>query len=305
MVTPVLKKSKFDEFKAYLARLGFKFETRPHQAFLARGPELTVNLYNSGKVVLGGKDEILKREVEFFISKLSGEKITTGKSDKIKKDYSGIIRIGVDEVGKGDYFGPLVVGGALLDDKDEEFLKKNGVRDSKNMTDPAIVKMAEVIRSRLGKEKYDDVWITPKKYNQLFRQYGNMNKILGWGHARVIENLLEKNPSCALAISDKFGKPEYINDALMEKGKKVQMVQFPGGEKDIAVAAASILARDTFLKKMHDMGKKYGLKFPKGAVHVIDFAARFMEKYGESELEEVAKLHFRTTQKAKRKMGKR
>jgi len=125
--------------------------------------------------------------------------------------------------------------------------------------------MAFKIRRILNKEKYEVVWISPIKYNLLYKKLGNQNRILGWGHARAIENLLSNGRDCKVAIADQFGDQSYIENALMRKGREIEIIQVPGAEWDLAVATASILARDKFIYKLREMGGSYGLVFPKGS----------------------------------------
>ena len=125
--------------------------------------------------------------------------------------------------------------------------------------------MAFKIRRVLNKEKYEIVWISPIKYNLLYKKLGNQNRILGWGHARAIENLLSNGRDCKVAIADQFGDQSYIENALMRKGREIELIQVPGAERDLAVATASILARDKFIYKLREMGESYGLVFPKGS----------------------------------------
>ncbi|MDP6612432.1 MAG: ribonuclease HIII [Candidatus Hydrothermarchaeota archaeon] len=290
--------SKFAELKAYLGRIGFKFEDRPYQVFMARYPGLVVNLYHSGKIVLAGKDEQLKREIEAFVDSIGGSVEKPVTKEALAR-FDGRTKIGTDEVGKGDYFGPLVIAGVLIDGNSEEKLRKIGVRDSKNLRDNAISTLSTRIRKLLGKEGYEEIWISPLKYNILYEKLKNLNILLGWGHARAIENLLGKG-KCELAIADQFGDQSYINSALMKKGKKIELVQIPGAEQDTAVAASSILARDVFLKKHMEMGKEYGAEFPKGSSHVLDFAKDFVDVHGIEALRNVAKIHFKTTEKLKK-----
>ena len=170
--------------KKLLEKKGFTFEERPYQDFLARGDNIVVNLYTSGKVVFGGsnKDEI--KEIENYL--LSIGAVETKKKEK---EYPSInvtgARIGTDEVGKGDYFGPLVVAGVLLNEEKEKNLSKLGIRDSKTLSETTISNMATKIRRILSKEEYEVVWISPLKYNILYKKLRNLNRILGWGHARV------------------------------------------------------------------------------------------------------------------------
>ena len=202
--------------------------------------------------------------------------------------------IGTDESGKGDYFGPLVIAGVFCNLELEKELKTLNVRDSKVVSDNQVKQMAEKIRQMCP---HNLVVIGPEKYNQLYEKMRNLNKLLAWGHARVIENLLSSlatEPD--YVISDKFGDERYIERALMEKGKKVQLQQKVKAESDIAVAAASILARAEFLKRLRELSDKYNLNLPKGSSETIDQIGRkLVEKYGQEVLKYVAKLHFKNT----------
>ena len=290
-----LDKERFEELRKHLKVLGFKFEERPHQVFLARYDPLTVNLYESGKITFGGNDAVLQREVEWFLSKLGAktEKPTPGVG------FNGKTRIGTDEAGKGDYFGPLVVAGVIVAASDiEKALEKAGVKDSKRIgSDERMAEIDEAIRSIAGLHEYEIVKIGPAKYNELHEKMGDVNRILGWAHARAIENLLKGNAHCRLAIADQFGDQAYISRSLMEKGKRIELVQVTKGERDIAVASASILAREAFLKSMEKMSEEFGMEFPRGASEVIEAAREFSDRYGREKLNAVAKMHFSTSNK--------
>jgi len=285
-----LDRGRFDDLRKHLKVLGFKFEERPHQVFLARYDPLTVNLYESGKLTFGGNDPVLQREVEWFLSKLGAgtEKPAPGIG------FDGRTRIGTDEVGKGDFFGPLVVAGALLDKNAERDLRQLGVRDSKEIKgDSKILAMAKEIMKILGPDRYDIVAINPSKYNELYAKMKNLNTILGWAHARVIENLLKKNRDCGLAISDQFGDPDYITGSLMEKGRTVELVQIHKGGRDLAIASASVLARARFVSAMGKMSGDFEFEFPRGAsAKVVKAAKEFIVAQGIANLGQVAKLHF-------------
>ena len=202
--------------------------------------------------------------------------------------------IGTDESGKVDYFGPLVIAGVCCNLESAEKLKSLAVRDSKLISDNKVKEMAEKIKQI---SPHNLVVIGPEKYNQLYEKMRNLNKLLAWGHARVIENLLSSSATEPdYVISDKFGDESYIQKALMEKGKKIQLQQRVKAESDIAVAAASILARAEFLKRLQEFSDKYGLNLPKGSSETIDQIGRkLVEKYGEEVLKNVAKLHFKNT----------
>ena len=201
-------------------------------------------------------------------------------------------RIGTDESGKGDYFGPLVVAAVYVGGQEEK-LKELGVKDSKKLSDSKALELAEEIKKRC---EYDLVRINPGKYNALHEKFGNLNILLAWAHARAIENLLGK-VEARKVISDQFGDEKYLLERLMKKGKKVELVQMHRAESDTAVAAASVLARAEFLKSLEYLSKTYGIRFPKGAT-VVEHAGRmFLAAYGPDRLKEVAKIHFKTTER--------
>ena len=294
-----LDREKFDDFKKYLKKEGFKFERRPYQVFLARYDKFTVSLYESGKVVVAGKNQSLQNEIEWFLS-------TIGGKDQKKEEslgFEGRTRIGTDEVGKGDFFGPLVVAGAMIDRKSETSLLKAGVKDSKRIkSDKRMLEISLEIKRILGAKRIDVVTIRPDKYNDLYSKIGNLNELLGWAHARAIENLLKKNKDCKLAISDQFGDSNYIASSLMEKGRAIELIQIHKGGRDVAVASASIMARARFISEMERMSEKFDFQFPRGATEtVFEAAKKFILQHGVPELGQVAKLHFSTTQRLDQK----
>ncbi len=201
-------------------------------------------------------------------------------------------RIGIDESGKGDYFGPLVIAAAFVDATSERELVLMQVRDSKRLSDGRIFQLAPDIRQVCP---HSIVAIGPERYNQLYAKIKNLNRLLAWGHARALENLLEQ-VTCGLAISDQFGDERYVQNALLDKGKQVQLVQRPKAEADLAVAAASILARAEFLSRLARLSEAVGTTLPKGASSAIELAGRMVvKKHGRDRLETVAKMHFKTT----------
>jgi len=200
--------------------------------------------------------------------------------------------IGSDEAGKGDYFGPLVTAGVLVDSATAGLLQEYGVKDSKRLSDNSVKGLAARIR---GACPCSVVAIGPAKYNELYNKIGNLNRLLAWGHSRAIENILDKE-ECDYALADQFGDERFIVNALMEKGKGIEVKQEVRAESDIGVAAASILARAEFVRRLAMLSRKYGMDFPKGASPaVIEAGKAFVRKYGRNRLSEVAKIHFKTT----------
>ncbi len=297
MATYPVKKIPEDQFESLRSALeaeGFSFEERPYQVFLARRGGAVVNLYDSGKIVLGGSDTAGIESVLEILDDLGAQEVKKKEKELPPLDITGP-RIGTDEVGKGDYYGPLVVAGVLVTDETEKRLRAIGVRDSKTMADTTVVNLSIEIRRVGGRDNFEVVLIGPLKYNILHKRMGNVNRILGWAHARAIENLLSNGKECDKAVADQFGDQRYIEQALMKKGRRIKLIQVPKAERDVAVAAASVLARDAFLRRLEDMRESYLLDFPKGATHVVDFGKDLVETHGIGVLQNVAKLHFSTT----------
>ena len=206
-------------------------------------------------------------------------------------EFDFIPHIGVDESGKGDFFGPLCVAGVLVDERGSELFLKLGIKDSKKISDKKILELEPKIKANA---EHTVIVISNKRYNELYSNIKNLNRLLAWGHARTIENILEKK-ECEYALSDQFGDEGLIKSALMKKGQSIRLEQMVRAESDIAVAAASILARAAFVHKIAAMEAEFGVKFPKGcAAQVKDAAKDFISKYGRERLSEVCKTHFKT-----------
>lgn len=204
-----------------------------------------------------------------------------------------IERIGIDESGKGDYFGPLVIAAVFVDATTQGELALMQVRDSKKISDGRILDMAPDIKTICP---HSVIAIGPQKYNELYAKIKNLNRLLAWGHAKALENLLER-VSCERAISDQFGNERLILNVLQEKGRKIVLEQRTKAESDLAVAAASILARAEFLQRLTRLSSEVGTTLPKGASPSVELAARMViKKHGQERLGAVAKLHFKTTQ---------
>lgn len=199
--------------------------------------------------------------------------------------------IGVDESGKGDFFGPLVVAACYVGP--EHLAELDGVKDSKKLTDPMSLRLSSIIMRTCP---HSIIAIGPAKYNELYAKFRNLNKLLAWGHARAIENVLEVSP-CDLVISDQFADPAGLKRQLFERGKAITLQSMVRAESDIAVAAASILARAEFLRRLKRLGDEFGTELPKGASNlVIEAGKRFVANNGGEKLPNVAKMHFKTSQ---------
>jgi ribonuclease HIII len=208
--------------------------------------------------------------------------------------------IGTDESGKGDYFGPLVVAGVLVTDKTAAILIELGVMDSKKLTEVKIGALYQQILQVVGQEAISVMDMGPAKYNELYQSFKssgkNLNHLLAWGHATVIENLLTLHPDCLQAIADQFGDERYILSQLKEKGQGIKLHQTHRAEANVGVAAASIVARYQFTQKIKQLSARFGVTLPMGAGPQVKIAARhFIAQHNRSLLGDVAKLHFKTT----------
>jgi ribonuclease HIII len=280
-----------------LTARGFEFKEVPYAHFGASTRDVSVAAYQSGKLVVQGKGT--QEFVEFYLEPELLKEAKLGYEHILDPEML-MPRIGVDESGKGDFFGPLVVAGVFVGGDTVLQLRDAGVKDSKQISsDKRIAELAKTIRKTAGVVT-TAVPIGNEAYNRLHAKMANVNSILGWGHARVIENLLAipAVKDCKRAISDQFGNKRIVQQALMERGKKIELIQRHKAESDIAVAAASIIARDEFVARLHALSKKFGVELPKGASAAVEKAGRVLvEKHGAEILGKVAKLHFRTAQK--------
>lgn len=199
--------------------------------------------------------------------------------------------VGLDEAGKGDYFGPLVVAAVA---GTESALRELGVVDSKKTTDKRAIALAAEIHTAFSVEV---VAVLPPKYNELYRRFKNLNTLLAWCHARALENLLERVKADTV-IADQFASPHVLQRALMERGKEVELVQKHRAEANPVVAAASLVARAEFVTRLDGLARKWQIELPKGAGPPVDDAGREVLKRGGIDLlTQVAKLHFKNSKK--------
>lgn len=286
---------------------GFALSTPPNTLFSAKKQGVCCTLYTTGKLVVQGK---AKAEfIEFYLEPLLGNfSYSYGDFDKpsptpeknpLNSLPSGSAgspmpgHIGIDESGKGDFFGPLCIAGVYADSQGIAKLKALGVRDSKALSDAATLKLAKSIKAACA---HHIVKINPQKYNELHTQFKNLNYLLAWGHATVIEQLVAKT-GCRDVVVDQFANEHVVLTALKRKRLELNVLQRHRAEEDLVVAAASILARETFLLGLDLLGQQFGVKLPKGAsAGTIAAGKLFVQKHGVEALGQVGKLHFKTTQ---------
>ena len=224
---------------------------------------------------------------------------------------------GSDESGKGDYFGPLVVCCAYTDEGLSEEMRKLGVKDCKQMSDKAVLTAGAALRRLLGPTGYAVVKLGPAAYNRLYAKMRNINRMLAWAHGTAIEELLEKRPGCDRVVVDQFAPTEAtILRALKPLGKKAKVEQRHKAESDIAVAAASVIARELFIRACEEMGKEFANAGGSGAPapqpkegarspiplgssdpRVRELAEEMVRKNGPTWLMNHCKAHFQTTDK--------
>lgn len=296
--TVKLTPEQADTLQKIVRERGYQLRDVPYARFSGVKPDHNVTFYESGKLVVQGKGT--KDFVEFTL-----EPEVVGVA---KLGYEAVInpellhpRLGVDESGKGDFFGPLCVAGVYVNAAVVRAWQDSGIRDSKSIgSDAQIAKFAGLIRDTPGCVT-SVVPIGCEAYNRMHAKTGSVNRVLAWGHARVIENLMLQrdlmSPPPIRAISDQFAADKAtVAKALMSLGRGIELVQRHKAEEDLAVAAASILARHEFVTRLKALEKQFDVKLPKGASSAVEAAGKeFVAKHGTEALPKVAKMHFRTS----------
>jgi ribonuclease HIII len=299
--TAKLTDAQAEALKVSLEMRSYKFREVPYARFAAENNQTNVVFYESGKLVVQGKGT--QEFVEFILEPEVLKEARLGYEAVLNPELL-LPRLGVDESGKGDFFGPLCVAGAYVNESVVKAWKDSGIRDSKNISsDNKIRELAELIRNTPGCVS-TVVPIGNESYNRLYVKMRSVNTMLAWGHARVIENLMEQrqrmNPPPVRAISDQFASSkDTVAKALMKLGREIELIQKHRAEEDLAVAAASILARHEFVTRLGTMERQYEMALPRGASAAVDAAAKeFIAKYGAANLPKVSKMHFRTALRA-------
>ncbi|MDD5262620.1 MAG: ribonuclease HIII [Methylacidiphilales bacterium] len=280
------------KLKALLQEQSFEFEALPYGHFRAAKAKCSIQYYESGKLVLQGKGA--KEFIEFYLEPFVLEEARLGYEEELNPEMFEP-HFGIDEAGKGDFFGPLVIAGAYVGKISARQLLDAGIKDSKRITSAKRAHdLADQIRKIVGKN-CEVVAIFPEKYNELYGKFRNLNQMLAWGHAKVIENLAAKVPGCPRALSDQFAYPQVLQNQLNRKKISIRLEQRTKAEADIAVAAASILARSAFLKGLEKLGEPLERELLKGAGDAVKAQGReIFAQHGEAGLRKIAKEHFKT-----------
>lgn len=278
------------KLKADLIEQNFEISTPQYTVFSAKAPGISCTLYQSGKLMVQGKG--MKEFIEFYLEPHILQSFEFTHKEEKTSHIDKTARIGIDESGKGDFFGPLCIAGVYAGEEQIHRLSAMGVKDSKAMTDDAMKKMGPKIRAACV---HHIVRINPPKYNELYAQFNNLNHLLAWGHATAIEQLVAQT-GCRQVIVDQFANERVVETALKRKKLAVDLAQRHRAEEDVVVAAASILARCAFLEGLSKLRDQFGMEFPKGASKATIKAGRdYVLKFGKEGLFQVAKLHFKTT----------
>ena len=297
-------KNKLNEFYQDLKRE----VTPPYALFQARDGDTVVTLYESGKVVFQGKDADLASDFWVETEKMVNKKLEVNNSDKKDKKKEELYidpkiynstSIGSDEVGTGDYFGPIVVTSTYVKKEDIAFLKELGVTDSKKLEDDKILKIVPEI---IKKIPYSTYILTNEKYNDMNKNM-NMNKIKAVLHNKVLMELTNKYPNTDYVVVDEFAKPNVYFSYLKESNNVYRKITFltKAEVKCLSVACASLISRYVFLKEFDKLSKDIGFTLSKGASNLVDeMGSTIVKKYGIDKLREIAKLNFKNTDKIKK-----
>lgn len=286
----------------------------PYSIFQAQSADVIITLYESGKVMFQGvsadieaniwKDQerhLNNRDIDKELKKIEDKKDEKKKENNL--NFYNMSTIGSDEVGTGDYFGPIVVTATYVSKKDEIFLRDLGVKDSKALTDEKII---EIAKELIKKVNYKTFILTNKDFNDYTKKGYNMNKIKAILHNKVLYSIKENHMNdYDKIVVDQFVYPKKYFEHINEATNKVTDISFtPRAEsKCLSVACSSIISRYIFLHEMDKLSKELNITLPKGANDIVDdIGFEIVKKYGFNKLYEVAKINFKNTEKIKNKM---
>lgn len=288
-------------------------KTPQYAKWQAKDGDTVITLYESGKVVFQGKDADLSSDFWISTEKINSGSVNVKNSSNDKKkdklDKTSFVNpriynsssIGSDEVGTGDYFGPIVVTAAYVAKDNISFLEEIGVKDSKKLTDSQIL---QIVPKFIKKIEYESIILSNKEYNEFYTSDINMNKIKAILHNKVLYKLSNRIPNYEYIIVDEFAKPYVYYNYLKDSSNVVRNITFftKGEDKHLSVACASLISRFIFINEFNKLSKNIGFELPKGASTAVDLAGtKIIEKFGETKLKEIAKLNFKNTNKITKK----
>lgn len=301
-------KKKLVEFYEDLKRE----KTPQYAVFQAQDGDTVVTLYESGKIVFQGKDADLASDIWVATEKMNNKNLEVNNSENKSKSETKKIEvdpiiynstsIGSDEVGTGDYFGPIVVTAAYVKKEDIPYLEDLGVKDSKKLDDSKIL---EVVPKIIKKIPYSSLVLSNKDYNNNYGENFNMNKIKAVLHNKVLVDLTSKYPNTDYVIVDEFANKYVYFNYLKESNNVYRNITFltKGETRSLAVACASMISRYIFINEFNKLSNSVGLLLPKGASTSVDnVGIEIVKKYGFDKLKEIAKLNFKNTDKIKEKL---
>ena len=263
-------------------------KTPPYAIFQAKEEDTIITLYSSGKAMFQGTSAFVDANMWKAIKENDEEDTDT-------TDYMNTTSVGSDEVGTGDYFGPIVVTSAYVRKEDVSFLKELGCTDSKKITDDKIKKIAPEI---IKKIKYKSIILKNEEYNEKYSKENNMNKIKAIMHNKVLSLILDEVDKPDYIIVDEFARENRYYSYLNEIPNVVKGITFitKAESKNLAVAAASIISRYIFLNEFDKLCDTYHLPLPKGSGASVDeIGQEAVEKYGKDILDKIAKKNFSNT----------
>ena len=268
----------------------------PYAIFQAQEEDTVITLYESGKAMFQGTSADV--DAAMWGTVLDNTKEKQEEKKKKEKKYYNCSSVGSDEVGTGDYFGPIVVTATYVKKEDIKKLEDLGVGDSKKITDDKIKKIAPELAKIV---KYRSIILTNKEYNEKYTKNVNMNKIKAIMHNKVLYQLMqEEKPEVDYIIVDEFAREnryyEYLN-GIKDIQRNITFMT-KAEDKNLAVAAGSIISRYIFLKEFDKLSDNLHIPLPKGAGKDVDtIGEEVVEKYGEEKLQEIAKLNFKNTER--------
>lgn len=287
-----LTKPQIFKLKEYLENQDYQFTEEKYTFLKAHNQKLEITVFLKGKLIIEGL------ETKEFVEQILEPKILADKRyipDK-KGNFQFRERIGVNEIGRNDYFGPLVITSIYMNKKSFDALAPydDFKKDVRRLSHEKTFQLSEIIKKNC---RYSIVTIGPERYNELFEKMGDMDRLLAWGHSRAIENILFK-VECDHVIVNQFGDKNLIIDALMKKGKTIRLRQQHNAENDIAVAAAAIVSRAEAIMRMEQLGEEVKMELIRGNnTKVEKMAKELINRDGAAVLVKVCKLHFATTKR--------